>query len=91
MALSATAAHHRARIAALSRDRTADDPELVAARQNLKAARLEDHISQALADAPPLSEEQRARIAGLLVGPRPQADHADLGIVDTEPAGGDVE
>jgi hypothetical protein len=31
--------HHRARVAALSRDRAPDDPELVAARQALAEAR----------------------------------------------------
>jgi hypothetical protein len=31
--------HHRARVAALSRDRAPDDPELLAARRDLAAAR----------------------------------------------------
>ncbi|MGC5246435.1 hypothetical protein ACPXB3_05870 [Gordonia sp. DT219] len=93
MALSATAAHHRAKIAALSRSRTADDPELIAAHRDLRAERLADHVQKVLADAPPLTDAQRERIAALLrVGPRPQADHADLGLADTSPnqVGGDV-
>ena len=56
----------RARVAALSRSRNANDPELVTAKLNLKAARLESHISRIIAEAPPLNIEQRARIAALL-------------------------
>lgn len=73
MALSKAAAHHRARIAALSRDRQADDPDLVGARRDLRATRLEDHVTRVLAEAPPLSDEQRERIATLL---RPFAGNA---------------
>ena len=56
----------RARVAALSRSRTADDPDLVRARGNLKAARLEDYVARVVDAAPPLSPEQRDRIASLL-------------------------
>jgi hypothetical protein len=56
----------RARIAALTRSRQADDPELVAARRNLKAMRLEEHVARVLAEAPPLTDEQRTRLAELL-------------------------
>lgn len=59
---------YRAQVAALSRSRTPDDPDLIAARQNLRAARLEEHVQKALADAPPLSEDQKSRIARLLIG-----------------------
>ncbi len=58
--------HERARIAALSRSRTPDDPELLEARRNLRAARLHDHVAKVVAEAPPLTDEQRARIAALL-------------------------
>lgn len=58
----------RAKVASLSRSREADDPELVGARQRLKAARLEDHVAKVLASAPPLSDEQRERIGQLLRG-----------------------
>lgn len=58
--------HERARIAGLSRDRRPDDPELVDARRNLKALRLEDAVAKAVAEAPPLTSEQRDRIAALL-------------------------
>ena len=56
----------RAKVASLSRDREPDDPELVAARTRLYAARLEEHVREVLAKAPPFSDEQRARIAALL-------------------------
>jgi hypothetical protein len=56
----------RARHAALSRRRPPDDPDLLAARRDLKAARLEDHIRRLVDEAPPLSESQRARLAALL-------------------------
>lgn len=60
--------HYRARVATLSRSRASDDPELIEARRNLRAARLADHIEKALADAPPLSEQQLSQIARLLTG-----------------------
>ena len=61
--------HYRAQVATLSRSRNADDPDLVEARRNLRAARLEAHIEKALADAPPLSDQQLERIARLLAPP----------------------
>lgn len=36
------------------------------ARQNLAAAKLERHIAEAVASAPPLTAEQLTRISGLL-------------------------
>ena len=59
---------HRARIAALTRSRPADDPELIAARRDHAASRLEDHILHTLAAAPPLTPEQRDRLAYLIRG-----------------------
>ena len=56
----------RARIASLTRSRPADDPDLVEARRNLKAIRLEEHVAKVVAEAPPLTSEQRDRIAALL-------------------------
>ena len=58
----------RARVAGLSRDRKPDDPELITARRNLKAARIEDYISRVVAEAPPLTPEQLDRVAVLLRG-----------------------
>lgn len=56
----------RARVASLTRSRAADDPDLVAARRDLKAARLADYVERVVAEAPPLTDEQRDRIAALL-------------------------
>lgn len=64
--LSAAANSARGKIAALSRSRTPDDPELIEARRNLRAARLEDHVARVVAEAPPLTNAQRDRIAALL-------------------------
>lgn len=57
----------RARVASLTRSRPSDDPELVAARQSLKAERLAAHIQQVVDSAPPLTNEQRRRLARILV------------------------
>jgi hypothetical protein len=59
----------RARVAALSRDRAPDDPELLNARRNLRAERLALAICKAVDAAPPLSDEQRTRLAALLHNP----------------------
>lgn len=58
----------RARVASLTRSRTSDDPELVNARRNLKAERLAEYIRRTVDAAPPLSAEQRDRLAILLRG-----------------------
>lgn len=56
----------RARVASLSRSRPTDDPELIAARQSLKALKLEEHVRRVVSEAPPLTAEQSSRIAVLL-------------------------
>ena len=66
----ATWTTERAKVAALTRSRTADDPELVNARRNLKAMKLEDHVRQVMASWPPLTDDQCARVAALLGGGR---------------------
>lgn len=58
----------RARVASLSRSRTPDDPDLLEARRNLRAARLAEHITRVVDEAPPLTTEQRDRLAILLRG-----------------------
>jgi hypothetical protein len=63
-----TVFHERARVASLTRSRRPDDPELVAARQSLKAERLADYIKRTVDAAPPLTPEQRDRLALLLKG-----------------------
>jgi hypothetical protein len=69
--LSATSAHHRGRIAGLARavrngERPVDDPELACAKRDYAAARIADYINKTLADAPPLTGEQRTALAELL-------------------------
>ncbi len=69
--MSTTWTHERARVARLSRaikrgERPTHDPELTEARRNLRALRLEEHVQRVLAEAPPLTDEQRTRLAELL-------------------------
>lgn len=66
----------RARVAALSRSRSSDDPELVDAHRNLRAERLADYITRTVDKAPPLSSEQRNKLAALLLAPS-RADHVE--------------
>ena len=67
----ATAAERKthARAAVLHRYRTADDPELLAARAAHTEASLAAHITRVVDAAPPLSPEQRDNIAALLRTP----------------------
>jgi hypothetical protein len=64
--LSKAASHQRARIAALSRDREPDDPEILDARQKLRAEKLAAHVKAVVDQAPALTDAQLHRIAGLL-------------------------
>ncbi|SET33105.1 hypothetical protein [Geodermatophilus poikilotrophus] len=61
--------HHRARVAALSRDRASDDPELLDARRRLRAERLAKAIRETVDAAPPLTDPQRRELAALLHDP----------------------
>ena len=65
--------HERARVASLARRREPNDPDLVAARQNLKAERLAEYIARTVDVAPALREDQRDRLAALL-RPREQVE-----------------
>ena len=67
-AISSTAAHHRARIAALSRDRKPDDPELLDAGRDLAYERLAENVRKVVDAAPPATADQLARIAAILAG-----------------------
>lgn len=69
--------HERARVASLTRSRSADDPELVAAKRNLRAVRLEDYIKRVVDEAPELTAEQRERLAALLCPARAAAPGGD--------------
>ena len=58
--------HTRAKIAATKRqDPEADVTDL---RVQLRAERLADYVARVVAEAPPLTTEQRARIAAILAG-----------------------
>jgi len=56
----------RARVASLSRSRAPNDPDLLEAKRNLKAARLEQKIRETVDSAPRLNESQRVQLALLL-------------------------
>ena len=59
----------KAKVAALSRTRTPDDPEFIEARQNLAAANIAAYIERQVKAAPPLSDAQLDRITILLRPP----------------------
>ena len=59
---------HRGRVAALTRSRAADDPDLMAARRDLRAERLANYIRLTVEKAPPLTPAQRDPLALLLRG-----------------------
>lgn len=65
--------HERARVASLTRSRSADDPDLLDARRNLAAERLARYIRQTVDAAPPLTPEQRDKLALILTGGAPGA------------------
>jgi hypothetical protein len=44
----------------------ADDPELIDAQRDYRAGRAEEYIEAILRQAPPLTDEQRCRLAELL-------------------------
>jgi hypothetical protein len=56
----------RARVAGLARYRQPNDPELAAARRRMREERLVHAIYKALAKAPPVTPELRARIDSAL-------------------------
>ncbi len=59
----------RSRLARLSQTHAPDSPEILAARRDLRAARLAVYITKTVDAAPPLTPEQRDRLALLLRGP----------------------
>lgn len=56
----------RARVASLTRSRPADDPDLIAAKQRLKAERLAEHVAAVVNAFPPMTDEQLNAVARLL-------------------------
>jgi hypothetical protein len=65
-ALSAERRHQRARKARLSQSYPPDHPKIIETERTLAALRLEEYIEKVLAEAPPLTDEQRASLAELL-------------------------
>jgi hypothetical protein len=61
-------ARERARIAGLigGGKRSGDDPVVIAARRDLEAAKLAEHIERVVAAMPPLTPAQRMKLAELL-------------------------
>lgn len=66
--------HHRGEVAALSRSRPPDDPDLIRAKELMREARMIEHIRQLVDAAPPLGPEARARIASVLAHPAAAQD-----------------
>jgi hypothetical protein len=66
------AIRRRGLLAAKSKRFGPDHPDTIQARRELLEARLADHIRQVVDGAPPLTAEQRDRLAVLLQG-RPEA------------------
>lgn len=66
----------RARYAALKRCHGADHPSTEAASRDLREAVLAKHIARLVDQAPPLTDEQRARLAGLLTPTTARAGEA---------------
>jgi hypothetical protein len=61
--------HAAAVVGALQRHHGPVDPRLANARRDLRAAELEEHVRRIVDDAPPLTAEQRDKIAALLRAP----------------------
>jgi len=57
---------HRGRLNALKRHRSPDDPAIADATRDLAAERLAEHVRRVVDAFPPLTPEQRDRIAALL-------------------------
>lgn len=56
----------RGRLARLCQDLPADHPSILELRGELRTKRLAEHVAKIIDEAPPLTAEQRTRIAGLL-------------------------
>jgi hypothetical protein len=56
----------RGRLARLSKDLPAKHPDLIKLRRNVRAKRAAEYLQKVLAAAPPLTDEQRTRLAELL-------------------------
>jgi len=59
-------AKSRARLGGLVSRLGPDHPRVAEAQQDLEVSKLADHIERVLATAPPLTDEQRSKLAELL-------------------------
>jgi hypothetical protein len=67
----------RGKLGATTRRFPNDPDRLAEARRNLAAAKLQDYIERTLADAPPLTDIQRDRLALLLRDPNARGVRSD--------------
>jgi hypothetical protein len=67
--VSSTKYSARARLNVLQRYRSPDDPAIARARADLREAKLAEAIRREAEADPPLSSEQRSRLAALLLRP----------------------
>jgi len=58
----------RARARKANADLRGDSEAAAIAARDLRAVKLEEYIERVVAEAPPLTDEQRVRLAGLLSG-----------------------
>lgn len=72
-AANAAVVRARSRVAALGRWQTAKSPELLAAKEDLRQAKLNQRVAVLLADAPPLTELQKVALRDLMRPPRSAA------------------
>src|SRR5262245_8023561 len=75
-ASASTITKPRGRYGSLKRHRGEDDPETIAARQELAVANIEAAVARILAKAPALTSEQVARVRSLLPTPISEPDQA---------------
>ena len=66
--ISPQVAAKRATVGGLTKHHGPDHPAVADARRDLRAETLAEHIERTVAEWPPLTETQRARLAALLGG-----------------------
>lgn len=65
---SPNVARARGAVAAFSRSRLPDDPELLSAKRDLAAENIAAYVARTVAAAPPLTRDQQNRIVALVLG-----------------------
>lgn len=69
--MSGTAPHLRLRASIAAKKRHHPDADLSAEQEELRQLTLEAHIAKLVAEAPPLTDEQKSRIRNLLESSTP--------------------